>query len=161
MNPFLGKAILFCGTPDQGKASDCVNWAIEALGAGKDTPHLRMLAGLAEPLNPFEVRTYTELAFTELALPLPQGEEAVTQYAKSLVDEILNNPAYVRANLGELAKLCQQNEYQPNLYAFYLLRWALHDLDAADVQHYWEGATQENIEAIVLQRCKDFLQKVI
>jgi hypothetical protein len=71
-----GKVIWFCGTND-GKASDCVEWAENALGNGFDSMHLRILAGLEAPLNQFEVREYAEKALNDLSIELQHGALAV------------------------------------------------------------------------------------
>ena len=44
-----------------------------------------------------------------------------------------------------------------DIYDFYLPRWAFDDLQASEVQFYWDGATRDNIQEIVMTRCREWL----
>jgi len=152
----VGKVLWFCGT-DDGRASDCVEWAERALIEGLDSHNLRILAGLEAPLNHFEVREYAEKALKDLQIELRHGEPAVILYAKDLAAEIISSPEKLRKNLNQLFILCHSNDYISELYDFYLLECAYTDFDYSDVQWYWKGATKENIDSIVLEECRKFL----
>lgn len=156
MNPLPGKVIMFCGT-SRGDANDCVEWAVEALCRGEDSPNLRILAGLTPPLSSFEVRDYASKALRELEIGIPQGAEAISAYARDLVEEILMSPEMMQTNLQILCDMCIAEDYQEDIYDFYMLRWAYDDLQQEEVQWYWEGADRSNIHEIVLNRCRDWL----
>jgi hypothetical protein len=47
--------------------------------------------------------------------------------------------------------------YPHDLYDFYLLYFAYSDLQDASVQWYWEGATRDNILAIIGERAAAFV----
>jgi len=157
MNVMIGKVIWFCGT-NQGNSTDCVNWAVEELTTGSDSQHLRLLAALNPPLNDFEVKDYAIKALDELGIQVPSGDEAVSAYARSLVNEIIIDRNKLRENLKKLFTLCHSNDYQEDLYDFYLLHCAVDDLDYGDVQHYWEGANKDNIEDLIVYKCIEFAQ---
>ncbi|MDZ4402873.1 hypothetical protein [Prosthecobacter sp.] len=156
MIPLTGKVVMFCGT-NLGSAKDCIEWAVHALCHGEDTPHLRILAGLTEPVSSFEVRDYAIKTLKELNISIPTGDQAVIAYARDLIQEIANDPTLIRNNLRLLCQLCMENDYLRSIYDFYLLRWAFDDLQQAEVQWYWDGADRCNIETIVLKRCSKWL----
>jgi hypothetical protein len=79
--PPLGKVFWFCGTND-GIAQDCVDWALQALCEGLDSPSLRILAGLEPLLNSFEVLGYTKKTLKELGINELVGVEAVLAYSR-------------------------------------------------------------------------------
>lgn len=156
MNPLPGKVIMFCGT-SRGNANDCVDWAINAMCCGEDSPSLRILAGLTPPLSSFEVREYASKALRELEIEIPQGAEAISAYARDLVEEIVNSPETMQRNLRILCDMCIAEDYQEDIYDFYMLRWAFVDLQQEEVQWYWDGADRSNIQELVLNRCRDWL----
>ena len=156
MNPLPGKVIMFCGT-SRGDAIACVEWAVEALCRGEDSPNLRILAGLTPPLSSFEVRDYASKALRELEIGIPQGAEAISAYARDLVEKILRSPEMMQTNLRILCDMCITEDYQVDIYDFYMLRWAYDDLQQEEVQWYWDGADRSNIHEIVLNRCRDWL----
>jgi hypothetical protein len=48
-------------------------------------------------------------------------------------------------------------DYQRDIYDFYLLRWAYDDLQREPSQFYWPGADRSNIRDIVLEKCRTWL----
>lgn len=151
----IGKVFRYCGT-SKGAPSDCVKWAQTALCEDFDTPSLRVLAGLSDPLNFFEVKEYTEAALKELGIEIPSGDKAVSAYAKDLARDIFNHPERIRLHLKKLYELCIAHDYQDDLYDFYLLQCAWDDFDYGEVQYYWEGATKDNIKNIVIEKCYEY-----
>jgi hypothetical protein len=55
--------------------------------------------------------------------------------------------------------MCIDEDHLDDINDFYTLRWAFDDLQDAEVQWYWEGATQSNIEEIVLNQCRIWLNE--
>ena len=156
MNPLPGKVIMFCGS-SRGDSADCVQWAIDALCGGEDSASLRILAGLTAPLSSFEVRDYASKALRELNIEIPTGSDAISAYARDLVEEITATPDCMQRNLGILCDLCIAEDYQDDIYDFYTLRWAFDDLQSGEVQWYWDGADRNNIRDIVINRCREWL----
>ncbi|EKV03790.1 hypothetical protein Lepto7375DRAFT_6104 [Leptolyngbya sp. PCC 7375] len=147
---------MFCGSK-RGSAEDCIQWAIDALCAGQDSPSLRILAGLTPPFYSFEVRDYATKALKELGIEIPTDEKAITAYAQMLITEILADPDCMQDRLVALCNLYIDEDYQDDIYDFYLLRWAFDDLQNSKVQFYWVGATHDNIQEIVITRCREWL----
>ena len=151
-----GKVLMFCGS-SRGDAEDCVEWAGKAVCHGHDSPALWILAGLLPPLSAFEVRDYASRALAELGIPIPVGAAAVSAYARDLIEEIVLRPDEMQRLLKTLCDLCMAEDYQGDIYDFYLLRWAFDDLQGYDDQHYWVGADRSNICETVLERCREWL----
>ncbi len=88
-------------------AEDLVGWAVEMLGAGQDTPSLRILAGLdlERPLDSEEVERYFQKALIELGVPEPDPGEALLRYARLLVVETLEGRRDPRATLARMTDL--------------------------------------------------------
>jgi hypothetical protein len=158
MNSLPGKVIMFCGT-NRGDAKDCVDWAVDAMCCGEDSPSLRILAGFTPPLSTFEVRDYASKALRELNIEIPQGAEAISAYARDLVEEIIKTPETMQRNLRILCDMCIAEDYQKDIYDFYMLRWAYDDLQQEEIQWYWNGADRSNIHEIILNRCRTWLEE--
>ncbi|MEM7065000.1 MAG: hypothetical protein AAF572_17805 [Cyanobacteria bacterium P01_B01_bin.77] len=158
MKQIPGNVILFCQS-DFGHAVDCVDWALDALCAGEDSPSLRILAGLTPPFYSLEVRQYAIKALKELGIEIPAGEDVIASCARALIEDILIDPECMEERLSILHKLYICADYREDLHDFDLLYWAFDDLQAGEVQYYWDGATRENIHEIVLDRCREWINE--
>jgi hypothetical protein len=70
---FLGG--LLAAESEAALAAALVDWAVEALGAGYDSPALRILAGLLPPeMDAHTVVPYARRAAWELGMSIPEGE---------------------------------------------------------------------------------------
>ncbi len=156
MKPSVGKVIMFCGS-SRGNSEDCVQWALNALCDGEDSPSLRILAGLTPPLYSFEVRDYATKALKELGIKVLTGKNAISAYARDLIEDMLADPACMQHKLAVLCQLCIDEDYLDDIYDFYLLHWAFDDLQNSEVQYYWDGADRNNIQEIVLAYCREWL----
>jgi hypothetical protein len=154
----IGAMLLYC-TTSKGNPSDCVEWAEVALCKNFDTPSLRILAGLNPPLNSFEVKSYSTAALKELGIDIPPASRAISIYAIELAQEIIQQPKTIRSNTKKLFQLCIDHDYRNDIYTFYLLYFALTDLDHKGIQYYWQDATEENIEAIIINNCHEYIKK--
>jgi hypothetical protein len=133
---------------------DCVDWAIEMLQLGHETPSLLILAGLTKPTNQFEVRDYLKRALSELELDEKTGDDATLSYSSYYITKIAKGED-VRRNLGMVYEFCKAKDYEKVIYDFYLLYWAWDDLDYGnEYQAYWENADKSNIEQIVIETAK-------
>jgi hypothetical protein len=134
-----------------------VDWAVQELEAGRDGPHLRILAGLTEPFDDLEVIRYVDAALAELKVPLLQKETSIATYAEELVAALASTHSLTNEILSDLADLCIETEYSDLLMSFYLLHSAKQDLQAQGDQHYWEGANASNIDEIVIAEARKWL----
>ena len=136
---------------------DCVDWAIEMLQLGHDTPSLLILAGLTKPTNQFEVRDYLKRALSELELDEKTGDDATLSYSSYYIAKIAKGED-VKINLGLVYEFCKARDYEEVIYDFYLLYWAWDDLDYGNEhQHYWPGADKSNIERVVIETAEKWV----
>ena len=136
---------------------DCVDWAIEMLELGHETPSLLILAGLSKPTNQFEVKDYLKRALSELKLDEKTGDEATLSYSSYYITKIAKGED-VKRNLGMVYQFCQMRDYDKIIYDFYLLFWAWDDLDYGnEYQSYWPDADKSNIEQVVIETAKKWI----
>jgi hypothetical protein len=136
---------------------DCVDWAIEMLQLGHETPSLLILAGLTKPTNQFEVRGYLKRTLSELTLDEKTGDDATLSYSSYYLIKISKGQE-VKRNLGMVYEFCLERNYDKIIYDFYLLYWAWDDLDYGNEnQEYWPAADKNNIEQIVIERAKKWV----
>lgn len=69
--------------------ADHVQWAVDAMVAGVDSPSLCLLAGLRPPFDPVEVRSYFCHAMEELGIEHPTAEESLDLYGELIARAIL------------------------------------------------------------------------
>ena len=136
--------------------NEAIDWAVDMLTLGYETPSLLILSGLTTPTNFFEAENYLIGSIKELGFIIPERKEAILQYCKSFIEKIVNRED-VKGNLYQLyrvARIVDDN----HLLDFYLLYWAWGDLDyGLEYPHYWDGATPNNIEQIVIEQAKKYL----
>lgn len=150
---------MLCGT-SHGNSADCpacVDWGVDRLCDGLDSPSLRILAGLLPPYSTLEVADYTARTLRELGIELPTGSAAIKAISHSYVSDIVEHPDLMQLRLKDLCDLCIAEDYEKSIYDFYLLHWAFDDLQQEPVQWYWHGADRSNIHEIVLERCRSWL----
>jgi hypothetical protein len=136
---------------------DCVDWAIEMLQLGHETPSLLILAGLTKPTNQFEVRDYLKRALSELELEEKTGDDATLSYSSYYITKISKGED-VKRNLGIIYEFCKARNYEKVIYDFYLLYWAWNDLDNGnEYQAYWPDADKSNIEQIVIETANKWI----
>lgn len=134
-----------------------VEWAVRLLQEGVDTPTLRILAGLSDPLDRGEATRILDRVLLELNLPPLERQGAIRAYVSELLEELLSDPQRVGGVLDELRRMCLENDHDRTLMPFYLLAHARSDLQAQNMQHYWAGADRTNIDAIVREEAQRWL----
>ena len=122
-----------------------VEWAVERLSAGDDTPHLRIVAGLSEPFDYHETVALFDRAFAELGVPPLDPVRAPLESAVDLVRQIAGE-APIGPLLRELSLLSSDDFYDDRLYYFNLLHYAVDDLRTDTVQWYVPRADRTTIE---------------
>jgi hypothetical protein len=143
------KVVALAEVPDYNM-DECVDWALEMIVLEYNTPSLLIVASLSKPTNYFEAKDYLSKALLELNIKEKHGKEAVLSYASFFIRR-LAEPANIRTNLKSVYAFCQSQNYESNIYDFYLLYWAWDDFDYdQEYSSYWEGATKDTIEAIVI-----------
>lgn len=135
----------------------CVDWAITMLEEGKDGDNLRMLAGMLPPFNHFEIAALRDRALRELGISELDPGAAVRTFAAERLRLALAGDFNLMEALREIKDLCVSNNYQKDIFDFYLLYFAYVDLEFRDNQYYWPGATMDNIESIIRERASKFM----
>jgi len=75
---------------------------LSGLEEGLDSPSLRILAGLSENENPFQIDYYFKQTLEELNINLPDKRQAAIEYALAIVDEILEGKKDVIVGTREI-----------------------------------------------------------
>jgi hypothetical protein len=143
MIKYLGYLIAFPVflTDDLDKYVECGKSLLEN-GYAKDS--IRILAGLAKPLDYSVIRGYILDVKRDLNLMECSEDESIAAFSYHTVEEIVNK-VDTRDNLKRLFNLCMQQDFNAEIYDFYLLECALDDLDDNnDPERYWEGLTKDN-----------------
>ncbi len=129
-----------------------VDWAIDALVQGQDSPGLRILAGETAPFSHFEMQTLVDRTFRELGLTAsPSIQDALKTLAKRLARLVLAGEAERGTALQELRRYYVEFDASV-LQDFYLLSHALEDLQSEWHQWYWPEADRSNIDRVIDER---------
>jgi len=145
---------------EQVDCNESIDWAIEMMELGHESPTLFMLAGFSKPTNYFEVINYVTNTVQELGLEMKNGKDAILSYASFYVRP-MSIGLRVRENLTELYQFYLRRDFDNLIYDFYMLYHAWDYLGYEDTEYnpYWDGATRENIEQIVIDFSKKWMTK--
>lgn len=136
-----------------------IAWATSLLEDGYDSPSLRVLAGFVPGENSnFEVGSYLLKSLDELNIPILEEADAIKAYAYEILTGLVNHEITKEKALRLLADICIEKESM-ELYDFYLLHFSLDDLKASPFAYHWKWATRENIDQIIFQTARDWLEK--
>ena len=127
-----------------------VNWAVDMLMAGYDTEHLIILAGESEPFNQFQMQKLTDKVLNELKLDFSDKDQTVKNYACYLIDKFLDGELDNFKVLEILKDIYIELDHEKYLCDFYSLYFAKDDPFYSENQWYWDGATRENIDEIIM-----------
>ncbi|WP_419700398.1 hypothetical protein [Mucilaginibacter sp. NFX135] len=155
LSPLTCKVIAYQILPAFNK-DEVVDWAYEMIALGWETDHLLILAGLTKPVNYFEIVSYLKAAINELNLSSKEGVEGIISYSSYYVRQ-LEQGIKIKENLNALSDFVISVDYHSAICDFYSLYWAWNDLKYDEIQWYWDGATRDNIEQIVINTAKDWL----
>lgn len=138
--------------------NDCVDWAIEMLELGYDTPTLLIIAGMCKPVNPFEMPMYVDEVLNELGLEKKADEGAALSYDCYYVKRLLNSEN-IKYDLNTLCSRCWDMDGPDNIAELYNLNehWNLL-IDTSILVN--DGAlTIENIAEEVKKEAQNWLNK--
>ncbi len=134
-------------------------WATDMVLAGFETEHLIELTCLEKPLNQFELAGLTDRVFEELQLDVTDREKILSNYVSYLGEQVLAGEREILSALQDIYEVWLLVGYEPKGYDFYCLYHAKADLEIAEVQWYWEGATRANIDQICEAYFRKWLQE--
>jgi hypothetical protein len=124
-------------------------WATLQLMEGKDTPHLRQLAGATGAENRFELEELFDRTLHELGIVVPLRDEAIASWARELARDYLSGSITRRYFLHTVSDLCVEGDYSRQIFPFYLLRFTLEDLEYDGFSFHRADATKENFEDLL------------
>ncbi len=138
-----------------------ISWAISMLEQGYDTPHLCILAGESPPYehNQFKLIELVDKTLEELRLVQSDKNHALKEYVGELLQNMINGNRDSQTTLSELKDLCVELDHVRYLNDFYLLYFAQEDLKYAEDQYYWPGANRKNMEAIIKDVARNWIEQ--
>lgn len=135
-----------------------VDWALEMLLRGYESPSLLILAGISKPTNFFEAEKYLLNSLNELGIALPEKQDAIIGYCRTFIEKIAKS-ADVKTNLEALYSTGLAFDYEKPIFEFYLFYWAWSDLDYGEsYQNYVPEATNDNIEELVTKKAIEWMK---
>lgn len=157
LSPLTYKVVAFPAI-EKLAVEDCIDWAMEMLELGYETPRLLILASFEKGDSYFEIKSYLEKAILELGLEIKFGEEAIGSYVFYYVTKIAEGEK-VRQNLSMIYGFWFEKYNDSLASGFIKLHWAWQQLDYEDndANHYWDGANRENIEQIVVSYAQEWM----
>ncbi|MBL7739271.1 MAG: hypothetical protein JNK14_08620 [Chitinophagaceae bacterium] len=132
-----------------------VDWALEMMEAGYQSNNLYMLAGETKPFNQFELHELTRKVLEDLGFSYADKDAVLKNYVYYLIANSVDHPETYYKTLRELKNICQDLDLDSAYMGFYLLYYAKDDLTVDEVQWYWDGANRQNIDQII----KDYFRK--
>ena len=85
---------------------DIIEWAIELLYLGYDSPNLRILAGLTNLNDYWEITNYVNKTLKDFKISKLEGKTAVIAYTFVIVKEFLTGKISQEKMLGDIHQLC-------------------------------------------------------
>lgn len=123
-----------------------IDWAIELIREGIETENVLILASFSKAADSSEIAHYVSAVLRELGIEEPPALEPPLPYLRYYVEQIITGKE-IRSALAELFRAYTQ-DYDHGLLPFYLLHFAWKDLETVGYNHYYDGATLENIEQL-------------
>lgn len=140
--------------------STAVDWAINLIQQGKDTENILMLASFSEPFDRFEIGPYVTNALNDFGLEELDYNSAVIAETHYHLNEIISDRE-IRENLRFLYQNCLNYNYESNLMNFYMIYHAWEELEEIGVNFYFEGATLNNIEQVIKNEARKWIDKYV
>lgn len=137
----------------------CVDWAVGMLERGYASRSLLLLAGLASPLNHFEVRALRDRALEEIRPPELAIDDPINAYVADTLAESLWEIGALRGALVRVAQLAIELGYPDDLQPLFNLHCAFEDLARFNEQWSWHAATRENIDELMLREARRFIAR--
>lgn len=139
------------------------DWAYQMILNDFETEHLLELASIQKPYNQFELSELTTKVFEELELDTKNREVIAHNFIRFILREILIQES---VNIWERFKVLFDISYDFDEFEILEdirnLVWAKQDLDydpSYPYQHYWEGATIENIDELARSHINKWLKE--
>jgi hypothetical protein len=137
--------------------NDAIDWAVDMLKLGYETPSLLILAGISKPTNFYESEDYLKNALKELNLNVLEREDAVFKYCTYYIEKMAKGEN-VKDNLSHIYNIANTIDDNKKIYDFYLLYWAWGDFDyGQEYSPYWGKSNPSNIQQVVIDEANKWL----
>ncbi|MCB9047318.1 MAG: hypothetical protein H6550_14385 [Chitinophagales bacterium] len=140
--------------------NDAVDWAIQMLEAGFETPGLLLLAGTDKPTDYFETEKLLETTLNELGIAEPSEENAIIAYAAYHALQIRSGKD-IQLNLSALHNLsfaADESFHRMSDFSLLYDAWT-HIDDLFYAQIYWPDVNADNIEDITIECAEAWLDE--
>lgn len=154
--PTTTKRILAYRARSQGAEPDWVDWAVQMMMQGHDTPHLRQLAGADTGCDRQEFFEINERTLTELGLDRSADENVVKEYAVEVLEKVKagqQQPLEAIWTLEELGSPSQEDFLSP----FYNLAYWSSAVKNGEPNYEWGPLTPENMDQFLRNTCLEGL----
>ena len=141
----------------RAQAGDYIDWAVDALVSGSDSPNLRILAGLDRFVSSFEAEEHFKKARKELGLPTPSRDRAIKNYALHLACCILDPDSPYETLVAKLSELCYTNDYPAYLMEWYALDDEIPDISTRHYPYGFDKLHQVDPRKVVTEIAKRFI----
>ncbi|MEQ1643075.1 MAG: hypothetical protein ABL959_06490 [Pyrinomonadaceae bacterium] len=109
------------------------DWAVMQIEAGKETPHLQMLASEFQANSITEVEPDFRRALDELGWEFPDKSEAIRRYAESILGKIVSEEIKPFEGCSQLYMMCSYADYPEYLQNWNGLYWAEEDMPIGEL----------------------------
>lgn len=137
-----------------------IDWAIELIRNGVETENVLIVASFSKPVDREEIKPYITGALEELNLTEKYGEYSLVANAHYYLEQILND-FEIRKNLSKLYEICLNADMDSRLMPFYLLYHGWDELEQIGANYYFEGADLDNIEEVIKEQAKIWIDKYV
>lgn len=128
--------------------------------AGCESDNLYILAGLNKPYNQFELQELTDKVLADLKLETSDKLLTIRNYVYFILSTTINEPSKYLATFQEVKDICIGLDMEKEYMDFYLLYFAKDDLNELENQWYWDGADRNNIDKIVKEKFKEYIDRI-
>lgn len=137
-----------------------IDWAIELIRNGKEAENILIVASFSKPVDREEIKPYIKGALKELNLNEKYGDYSIIANAHYYLEQILND-CEIRKNLSKLYEICLNADMDSRLMPFYLLYHGWGELEEIGANYYFEGADLDNIEEVIKEQAKIWMDKYV
>ena len=133
---------------------------MNTLEAGYESDNLYILAGFTKPYNQFELQELTDKVLADLNLTTSDKSLTIRNYVYYILSKTINEPSKYLETLKEVKDICIGLEMDKEYMDFYLLYFAKDDLNESENQWYWDGADRNNIDEIIKEKFKEYIDRI-
>lgn len=137
-----------------------IEWALEMMEAGYGSDNLYILAGISKPYNQFELQDLTDNTLADLNLEIKDKLLTIRNYVYYIISKTINQPTNYLTTLKEIKDICINLDMDNEYMDFYLLYFAKDDLNESENQWYWDGADRNNIDEIIKEKFKEYIDRI-